>query len=271
MNIFKFEFKRLLKSGIIWSLVCGFLIILFISLFPAMEDMGMKELVNAKMQGLSLDLLKAFNIDAAVDFTNIFDYLGYVIQYIGMASAVYGAILGVSALIREESQGTIEFLYSKPITRTKIVTAKLGSVFAMFCTYIVILCIFTTGMCYIVKPEDVDIIDLIINIKSVFMGISIVGVVFMSIGLLISAIIKSDKGAISIAIGIFFVSYFLGMVGKLKESFNWLKYFSPFDYFIPSEIMKNGLDFTYIIISLCVIIACISSSYIIYRQKDMNI
>ena len=48
MNIFNFEFKRLLKSCIIWSLVCGALITLFMSLFPTMEDMGMQQIVNQR-------------------------------------------------------------------------------------------------------------------------------------------------------------------------------------------------------------------------------
>ena len=52
MNIFNFEFKRLLKSCIIWSLVCGALITLFMSLFPTMEDMGMQQIVNDKMGGM---------------------------------------------------------------------------------------------------------------------------------------------------------------------------------------------------------------------------
>ena len=49
MNIFKFEFKKVIKSCIIWSLVCGALITLFMSLFPTMEDMGMQQIVNNKM------------------------------------------------------------------------------------------------------------------------------------------------------------------------------------------------------------------------------
>ena len=136
MNIFKFEFKRLLKSCIIWSLVCGALITLFMSLFPTMEDMGMKQIVNDKMGGMPVEILKAINIDSSMDFTDIFNYLGYAIQYIAMASAVYGAILGVNSLIREESQGTIEFLYSKPINRLKIVTSKLWAIVAIFYVYI---------------------------------------------------------------------------------------------------------------------------------------
>ena len=153
MNIFNFEFKRLLKSCIIWSLVCEALITLFTSLFPTMEDMGMKQIVNDKMGGMPVEILKAFNIDSSMDFTDIFNYLGYAIQYIAMASAVYGAILGVNSLIREESQGTIEFLYSKPINRLKIVTSKLCAIVAIFYVYILIIGTITMGVCYMVKPE----------------------------------------------------------------------------------------------------------------------
>lgn len=271
MNIFKFEFRRLLKSAIIWSLVCGGLAVLFMALFPSMKNMGMESLVNDKMDALPSDILKAFNIDESMDFSNIYNYFAYCIQYIAMASAVYGSILGVNALIREESQGTIEFLYSKPITRAKIVTAKLASISVIFLVYIMIVFILTIGICYSVKPEDIESIDLLINIKSVFIGVLILGYIFMSIGLLISSIIKSDKGAISISIGIFFISYFLGIISKLKESFEWMKYFSPFDYYAPSLIISDGFEVRFIILGLVIILFSIVGSYTIYRKKNMKI
>lgn len=271
MNIFKFEFKRLLKSSIIWSLICGSLVVLFMALFPSMKDMGMQSIVNDKMDTLPKEILKAFNIDESMDFSNIYNYLGYCIQYIAMASAIYGAILGVNSLIREESQGTIEFLYSKPITRTKILTSKLWSSFLSFCLYITIVFLFTIGVCYAVKPEDIEAMDMIIKLKSLFVGISLLGFIFISIGMLISSIIKSDKGAIPISIGIFFVSYFIGLIGKLKDSFKWVKYFSPFDYYAPNEVIKNGFEAKFVIIGLAIIIISLVSTYIIYKKKDMNI
>lgn len=271
MNIFSFEFKRLLKSCLIWSAVCGMMIVLFMALFPSMEDMGMKELVNDKMSGISLDMLKAFNIDAGMDFSDIFNYLGYVIQYIAMASAVYGAILGVNSLIKEESQGTIEFLYSKPITRSKIVTSKLLSIILIYFIYIFIIGAATILVCLAVKPDNVEIMDILINIKIVYMGMFILGLVFMSIGMLISALAKSDKGGIPISIGIFFVSYLLGLIGKLKEDFEFLKYFSPFDYYAPGELLKNGFEMKFVIIGLCIMFVSIVSTYLVYKRKDMNI
>ena len=66
MNIFKFELKKMFKSCLIWSAVCGMLIVLFMGLFPSMADMGMQEIVNNKMSGMSVDMLKAFNIDTGL-------------------------------------------------------------------------------------------------------------------------------------------------------------------------------------------------------------
>ena len=169
MNIFKFEFKRLLKSCLTWTVVCGVMIALFMSLFPTMADMGIQELVNDKMGALSVDMLKVFNIDAGMDFSDIFNYMAYVIQYIAMASAVYGAILGVNALIKEESQGTIEFLYSKPIKRSKIVTTKLLSIILIYFVYIVIIGAITIIVSF-VKPDNVKLINLFNKYKNSLYG-----------------------------------------------------------------------------------------------------
>ena len=132
MNMFKFEFNRLLKGSIIWALVCSALVVMFMLFFPSMKNMGMQELVGSKLELLPEAFLEAFNISGATDFSNISDFSAYVLQYIIMAGGVYAAILGVSALVKEESEGTIEFLYSKPVTRSKIVTAKILASIVIF-------------------------------------------------------------------------------------------------------------------------------------------
>ena len=43
--------------------------------------------------------------------------------------------------------------------------------------------------------------NLIMNIKVVFIGILLLGLIFISLGTLISSIVISDKGAITISIG----------------------------------------------------------------------
>ena len=73
MNIFNFEFKRLLKGNIIWALVCSVLIVMFMLFFPSMKEMGMQELVGSKLESLPEAFLEAFNIAVTVDVSPAFN------------------------------------------------------------------------------------------------------------------------------------------------------------------------------------------------------
>lgn len=271
MNMFKFEFKRLIKGTIIWALVCSALIIMFMSFFPSMKDMGMQELVGAKLEALPEAFLEAFNISDVTDFSNISDYSAYVLQYIFMAGGIYAAILGVSALIKEESEGTIEFLYSKPVTRNNIVTAKLLANFVIFYIFLMIVGFVTMGISTIVKPEDIETLSMLMDIKTLYLGMALIGYIFMSVGFLTSVFIKSSKQATSIALGLFFVSYILGIFSKLQDRLKGFIYLSPFDYAPPAEILKNGFEIKFILLGLLVIIVSIGGTYFIYNKKDFNI
>ena len=271
MNIFNFEFKRLLRGSIIWALVCSALIIMFMLFFPSMKEMGMQELVGAKLESLPEAFLEAFNISGATDFSNISDFSAYVLQYIVMAGGIYAAILGVSSLAKEESEGTIEFLYSKPVTRSKIVTAKALASGLIFLIFIIIVFIVTMVSAIVVKPDDVEIMSVITDIRNIYLGMALISYVFMTIGFLISVFVKSAKKATSIALGMFFASYVLGIFSKLQERLSGFIYLSPFDYAAPSNVIKNGFEEKYIIIGVCMMIISISGTYIIYNKKDYNI
>ena len=270
MNMFKFEFKRLLKGSIIWSLVCSALIVMFMLFFPSMKEMGMQELVGSKLEVLPEAFLEAFNISGATDFSNISDFSAYVLQYIIMVGGIYAAILGVSALVKEESEGTIECLYSKPVTRNKIITAKVLANAVIFYIFLIILGAITMAVSAVVKPEDIEMIDMFMDIKTLYIGMALIGYIFMAIGFLISVFIKSSKKAIPIALGVFFASYILGIFSKLQDRLSGFIYFSPFDYAPPSEIIKNGFETKFIVIGLCIIFISITITYIMYNKKDFN-
>ena len=260
MNIFNFEFKRLFKGNIIWALVCSVLIVMFMLFFPSMKEMGMQELVGSKLESLPEAFLEAFNISGATDFSNISDFSAYVLQYIVMAGGIYAAILGVSSLAKEESEGTVEFLYSKPVTRSRIVTAKiLANAFIPIISTI------------IVKPDDVKFVSVITDINKIYLGMALISYVFMTIGFLISVFVKSAKKATSIALGIFFASYILGIFSKVQDRLSGFIYLSPFDYAAPSNVIKNGFEEKYIIIGLGIMIISLAGTYIIYNKKDYNI
>ncbi len=271
MNVFKMEFKKGLKPLAIWSIICILLVILFMSMFPSMKDSGMQELVNTKMGAMPPALLEAFNLKDVPDFSQLNQYFSYVFQYIVISGYIYASLLGAKSLIKEESEGTIEFLYAHPISRTKIVTMKILSSASLFYLFIMIIGIASTLMSLAVKPADLAITSLLIDFKLMFLGFFLVGLVFMSIGFLISVVIPHLRLAMPLSIGLFFISYLLGIFSGMIEKLSFLKYISPFHYAVPSEIIKNGIEPFYIIVALLIIIVSFIVTYLLYKKKDFRI
>jgi ABC-2 type transport system permease protein len=271
MNIFKMEVKKGLKPLAIWSVVCILLTILFMSMFPSMKDSGMQELVNTKMDAMPPAILEAFNLNDVPDFSKLNQYFAYVFQYIMIAGSIYAGMLGAKSLIKEESEGTIEFLYAQPASRTKIVTMKLLSSLALFYLFVIIMAAASLMMSLIVKPADLEVANLFMDIKTLFSGFFLVGLVFMALGLMISTLIPNLRLAMPVSIGVFFVTYLLGIFSGMIDQLEFLKYISPFHYAVPTEIIKNGFEGTNILIALATIIVSIAAAYAVYRKKDFRL
>jgi ABC-2 type transport system permease protein len=271
MNIFKMEFKKGLKPLAIWSIVCILLTILFMSMFPSMKDSGMQEIVDTKMGAMPEAILEAFNLKDMPDFTKLNQYFAYVFQYIAMAGCIYAGMLGSKALIKEESEGTIEFLYAQPASRIKIVTMKLLSSLAIFYIFLMIMAVVSILISLAVKPEDLKVIDLLMDMKLLFSGFFLIGLVFLSIGFLVSVVIPHLRLAMPLSIGVFFVTYLLGTFSGMIDKLEFLKYFSPFHYAVPLELVKNGFEATNIVLALVISTAAIAGTYLIYRKKDFRI
>ncbi len=271
MNVFKMEFKKGLKPLVIWSIICILLMILFLSMFPSMKDSGMQELVNTKMGAMPPALLEAFNLKDVPDFSQLNQYFSYVFQYIVISGYIYASLLGAKTLIKEESEGTIEFLYAQPISRTKLLTMKYLAAFALFYVFILIIGCASILMALVVKPEDLEVFQLFMDFKLMFSGLFLVGIVFMSVGFLLSALIPHLRLAMPLSIGLFFISYILGIFAGMIEKFKFFRYFSPFHYAVPSELIKDGFDPIYIVLALIITAVSCVISYTLYRKKDFRI
>lgn len=271
MNIYKMEVKKGFKSLLIWTIISVLLIILFMSMFPSMKDSGMQELVKTELDAMPPALLKAFGLDDAPDFSRLNDYFAYVFQYMMMAGVIYGGLLGSKALIKEESEGTIEFLYAQPVKRSKIVTMKVLAAVTLFGLFVLIIALSSILISIPVKTTDLQAMDVVLDYMPLFLGFFMVGLVFLAVGFAISALVPHLRLSMPITIGLFFVTYLLGIFSDMIEKLSFLKYFSPFHFAMPSYVLKHGIKTTDAILSLIFIIVSIVVTYSIYRKKNFRI
>lgn len=269
MNMYKVELKNSFKYFVIWSVILIGILGLFMALFPSMSNSGMNEIIQAKMDALPEEMIKAFGIEV-IDFTDILQYFAYSAQYILIASCVYAGILGANSLIKEESEGTIEFLYAQPISRSKIVTTKILSNFTLIYILTILLFLSTFVLFEILKPKGYEyFMDLVM----VFKGMFLAQFTFFSIGLMVSTIIKKVSLATPIMLGVVFATYMLGMFSTIIEKLEGLKYVSPIHYVMPSAILKNNgnIEIGYMIICIVLIVVSIGFAYYRYNKKDLQI
>lgn len=271
MTLLKLEIKSLAKSLLIWSVVLILLYTLFLAFYPSMQNSAMKELANAKLKGMPPEILKILNLSKIPDFTNIIEYQVYVMQFFNLAIAVFASIIGTNALIKEETDGTIEYLYSQPITRIQIVIQKIIAVVLTFSVFIGVIFSYNVILLKILNVKNMNFTVVFEKLSSIYLGTYICGIVFIAIGFLISTIVKNSKLVSTFSIGIVFVSYILGIISIIVKDLEFLKYFSPLDIIKPTVMVSSDINYNSILgLVILSFVAYVASSFI-YKRKNLNI
>lgn len=242
---------------------------MLLAFFPSMQTEYMKELAGAKMEGIDPKLLLALGIDKLMDFTVITNFFGYVLQYMTLAIMVFVTQVAVNSLVKEETDGTIEFLYSKPISRSaifiqKILTNTLNFIFLLAALGII------TVVGY-VSFSEYNLTDRIKEVGILYSSIFYIGLVFMSLGILLSSLLKSSKGSSGIVIAIIFGTFILGIIGVIINDLSFLSYFSPIDWVKTQKLIAEGIHREEWLIGIFTIIICSFATYVTYRKKDLQI
>ena len=271
MTIFKIEWKTEKKSVFIWSAAVMLLVVLFMFVFPTMKTSGMQDLVSVKLESLPEELMKIVNLKDMAKLLQVTGFFAYIFQYMFIAAAIFATMLGAQSLIKDETDGTIEYIYAQPVSRNDIVTGKLLANICMLFLFWFFIFI-ATAIVFIFFKESTDVYtDLIGQLLRIFSGELLVLYFFFAIGYFLSTILKSSKQATSVAMGLVFGTYIVGILSELKDNIAFLKYFSPINYAIPTDLIDAPIEMKYVLICVIGIAILISASFYFYGKKDFKI
>lgn len=267
MNIFKMEFKRGFKSLLLWTSICAAMTALLTLLYPSMLGSDMLALMNAKLASLPRELVDAFRFSSE-DITQLPNFFAYMFQFVLMAASIFGTLLGLTALSREESEGTIEFLYAKPVSRSQIVSGKLLCAAVSYLCFFAVISIAAMLGGVSVCPADLDMADMAAAFKSVLLGGMLAGFTHLLLGFAVSVLLKRAKHAASMAVMLFFVTYIVGSIPAMTGVLEFLKWVSPMNYFSPPEVVQSGIDGVSVLVSALLMGVCAALTYALYRKRS---
>lgn len=261
MTIFLHELRRNRISLAVWTGVISFMLGVTAMIYPEMKSqMGEMTDMFANMG----DFTAAFGMDE-LNFGEFMGYFGIECgNVLGLGGGFFAALMGISALAKEEKDGTAEFLLTHPITRRRIITEKLLSLVAEI-TVLNLTVAAVSSLCILAIGEEVDAG----KIALVFLAYYIMQLEVGAITFAISAFIRG--GGLGIGLGTAFGFYFINIASNLMNELEFLKYITPYGYTDVGYIVNNGsLDFKYIAVGLLFISASVFFAYFKYEKKDIT-
>ena len=262
MNIIFHELKSNLKGFIIWVFSLGLLF--WVASFEY-EFMANSEEIGAAME--SFDFLFEALAGTVVDITTPEGYLSLVSIYIYLPLAIFSGLLGSNIIAKEERDKTAEYLFTLPVKREKVLLSKL--IVALFYTILINVTLLTiTYFAFGQLGTSSSYNAFVFNMA---VGVLITQLIFMVIGMAISAILEQYKKSGSITIGILMGTFMLNVLIGLTDKIDFMKYVTPFKYFSVDQMLEGDFKLVFIFISLALIISCVSSVFYFYKKRDLFI
>ncbi|MBI5291059.1 MAG: ABC transporter permease [Chloroflexi bacterium] len=264
MNIFIRELRANLKSLVIWSVIIALLIMVGAAKFSAFAgDPEMLKMLDS-MPPAMLDALnmRAFNL------TTLSGYYGLMFIYFGLMGAIAAAMWGSDIISKEERDRTVEFSLVLPVSRSRVVTAKVLAALVNCIAFVLITWAVSLVAVRSYNPDQAFHDFLALEMQAMLS----IELIFLAVGLLLGCAMKQYKLSGSTAVAIILTTYFMSIISGMQEELDFLKYFTPFKYFDAGELFRTGrMDGTYLLISATIIVVSVIAAYWIYDRRDLYI
>lgn len=263
MNMYLHELKAYRKSTLTWAVSLAFVTALLMSLFPTFSS-SMEELKKI-FEGFPPEILRAFGISPEA-LSVFLGFYSFIFMYITLCGAIQAMNLGTSLVSKEGTLKTADFILTKPVSRPRIITAKLAAgLTSIFITDVVFIVV-AFSMAAIVNTDSYDVGKFIL----MSLTLPFVQLMFFSLGLLVSVLATKIKSVISVSLSTVFAFFIISMIRAALED-NRLRYLTPFDYFNYDYIIRNtAYEPSFVIIGAAFVVSSVVASYIIFSKKDIH-
>jgi ABC-2 type transport system permease protein len=262
-NIYRHEFRSRLNSVIIWSLAVTALVLFFFSLFPVFADQA--ALMNEVLAKYPAELKAAFNLDR-MDLSTVLGFYTFVFLFVQLCLAIQAGNCGFGLVSIEESELTADFLLSKPVSRTQVLTSKLLAAFSSLAITDVFVWVATVVAITLFRENrEYDASTLLLLLFSIV----IFQLFFLSVGLVVSLLVKRVRSVTPYALGLGFGAYvlaaFSGVFGDVA-----LELITPFKHLDAAYIVQHGAyDTPLVLLNIAVSLVSLAVSYWLYIRRDI--
>lgn len=264
MNIVKRELRANFKSLLIWGACMFAIVAMMMSEFSAYYDNPeMADIMESMPQGL----LEAFSLNGA-NLTTVSGFVSMASLYFYIMLGIFAVLIGSNIIAKEERDKTVEFFMTLPISRERVIISKLIAA-TMNCLGINLILGLSLIITTLKYSPDSDFYKFLALLQ---LALLVIEMIFMSIGMCLSALMKRYKKSGTYSVSILLVLYIMSILIALSDSLEFLKYLTPFKYFEAAQLLNNGkFELVYVLLSIAIIGLGIGGTFIFYPKRDLHI
>ncbi len=262
MHIYRHELSLSWRSILIWSLSIVALLFVFMALYPGFAADA--ALLEEAMARFPPELLAAFGMGDA-NLATVLGYFSFLFVFVQICLAIQAANYGFGLVSVEERELTADFLLTRPVSRNKIITAKLLAALTglaitnvvVWLTSFAVINLFRNGAEY-----DAG------RLVMLLLSMALLQLFFLSVGMLISQLVKRVRSVTPYTMALVFGLYMLNAFGNMigRDTFELL---SPFRHFEPTHIVNQGRYDPLITLSVAITVVALIGSYVLYARRNI--
>jgi len=263
MNVFRFEFKQLIRSTLSWSLALGLVVIIFMSFYPVYYEQI--AIMKPLFDNLPELLLKSLGVNVDTLFTGL-GFYSFILMYIQLIAAMQAMMIGLGVVGKEVRLKMNDFILTKPMSRSSILIQKSLAIFS----HLLITWIFLSGLSWVML-NSVETGPLNYQVFILFtLSTLLLQVMFASVGLLTAVLLRKLKSVVGVSMSVVFTLFVMNLMQAILDE-PWLRYLSPFQWFEKSYIFYNS-SFEWPMLAMCALISIGScaGAYVVYIRKDIH-
>lgn len=249
-------------SMIWWSVGVVSLIMLTMAFYPTIHNQAAA--LNKSFGALSNSTLALFG---GTDFFSPVGYLNSQLIYLmlPLLLIILGVGLGSSLIGREETDGTLESLLSRPISRAKLLFSK------ALAGGLIVLAVTVVGSAVIIAMAQV--VHLGIPLGNIAIACATCFMLVLSFSAVAFLLAATGRGRVA-ALGLAMV-YALGgyIIGSLASTVHWLKtpsLFFPYHYYRSADILRGTFSWSSILFFTLLIGGCLLLGWLSFRRRDLG-
>ncbi len=258
----KWTIKQRKWSTVWWCVGIISLIILTLAVYPSIRNQTSQ--LDQSFNQLP-DSAKALFTDTQDLFSPV-GYLSSQLYYLmlPMILSILAIGMGASLIAREENDGTLELLLSRPVSRGRLVFEKALAGLSIIAIVTAVTLLTVLIMC---KLVNMDVSLTAVAVSTIYSAA--LALLFGSIAYFVSSLGRWGRlTSIGISALVAILGYIISSLDQVVSWMRWPAKFFPFHYYHPGDMLQGHYTWWPLLFFIAISIALSFLSWVAFRRRD---